>query len=133
MQKTAFFILLSLAMAATTISCSKDDHSPGEVEIKILSPSAGQTFSLNQVVPLQADITAKEELHGWEITLRKKSDNSTLYSKSKHTHGKVLKIREEWTNNVTHHTDVIFEVKVELDHNGSTPQTATVQFHCHPN
>ncbi len=133
MQKTIFFALLLLALCTTMISCNKDDHSPGEVEIKILSPSAGQTFSLNQVVPLQADITAKEELHGWEITLRKKSDNSILHSKSKHTHGKVLKIREEWTNNVAHHTDVIFEVKVELNHTGAAPKTATVQFHCHPN
>lgn len=132
MKKSLLLALLALATGMSFFACEKDKHDH-EAEITILSPTAGQTFSLNQTVSIQADITSEEELHGWEITLKKKSDNTVLYTTDKHTHGTSLQIREQWVNNVTAHTDVVLEVKVALDHTSSETKTATVEFHCHPN
>lgn len=132
MKKALLFVLLALATSLSFFACEKEEHQH-DAEISILAPTAGQTFSLNQTVSIQADITSEEELHGWEITLRKKSDNTVLYTTDKHTHGTTLEIREQWVNNVTAHTDVVLEVKVALDHTSSETKTATVEFHCHPN
>jgi len=131
MNKTLFFAFLSLVMLFAGMACKKENHD-AKVEINILSPTLGQAFEHGQDVPLHVDVSADQELHGWDITLRKKSDNSVIYSKDKHTHGKSMSIREVWVNDVTHHTDVILEVKVDLDHSGSNSKTASVQFHCHP-
>lgn len=132
MKKALFLALLALATSLSIFACEKEEHQH-DAEISILAPTAGQTFSLNQTVSIQADITSEEELHGWEITLRKKSDNTVLYTTDEHTHGTTLQIREQWVNNVANHTDVVLEVKAALDHTGSDFKTATVEFHCHPN
>jgi hypothetical protein len=132
MKKALFLALLALATSLSIFACEKEEHQH-DAEISILAPTAGQTFSLNQTVSIQADITSEEELHGWEITLRKKSDNTVLYTTDEHTHGTTLQIREQWVNNVANHTDVVLEVKAALDHAGSDFKTATVEFHCHPN
>jgi len=132
MKKALLLALLTLATSLSFFACDKEEHQH-DAEISILAPTAGQTFSLNQTVSIQADITSEEELHGWEITLKKKSDNTVLYTTDKHIHGTSLQIREQWVNNVTAHTDVVLEVKVALDHTSSETKTATVEFHCHPN
>ena len=132
MKKALFLALLALATSLPFFACEKEAHQH-DADISILAPTAGQTFSLNQTVSIQADITSEEELHGWEITLRKKSDNTVLYTTDEHTHGTTLQIREQWVNNVANHTDVVLEVKAALDHTGSDFKTATVEFHCHPN
>jgi hypothetical protein len=127
------FILPLWISLVVTSGCTKEEEVPAlEAEISILSPTAGQTFAGNQTVLLQADISAETELHGWQIQLRRKSDNTVIYEADRHIHGTTLQIREQWVNTLSSHTDLILEVTAALDHNSEQTQKASVAFHCHP-
>ncbi|MDX1940138.1 MAG: hypothetical protein SFU99_06270, partial [Saprospiraceae bacterium] len=82
---------------------------------------------------IEADLMAEQDLHGWEIVIRKKADNSVVYENDEHTHGKELHIHDHWVNSVTEHTDMILEITAALSHNAKDTKTETVGFHCHPN
>lgn len=126
------FILPLWIVLVVTSGCTKEVASVPDAEISILSPTAGQTFAGNQTVLLQADISAETELHGWQIQLRRKSDNVVIYEADRHVHGTTLQVREQWVNTLSSHTDLILEVTAALDHNSEQTKKASVAFHCHP-
>jgi hypothetical protein len=130
-----FFLALLISFSLTWTACDKDDdhhhhHHDTDPEITILSPTEGQEFHHGEV-PIHADISWDQELHGWEIILTKKSDGAELYKKDSHVHGESLEIRETWTNELEHHTDVVLEVIVAKSHSGDDKVSAKVEFHCH--
>ncbi len=134
MNTLKFVIIISVTISLFAAACSKSDEEQElDATITIESPKLGQVFEKGDTVHIEADIKATQELHGWEIVIRKKADNSVVYSEDKHTHGEELHIHEHWVNNVTAHTDMILEVTAALDHTGKNLKTGTVSFHCHPN
>lgn len=115
-------------------ACSKEETTPKlEATIHITSPSPGQVFEKGDTIHIEADIEAKQELHGWELVIRKKADNSVVYTTDKHTHGTTLHIHDHWVNDVTQHSDMVLEITAALDHSGDNLKTEKVDFHCHPN
>lgn len=134
-MKNLKFLFPILFITSLFIACDndKDEDQKLDASITIESPTTGQVFEKGDTIHIEADIEAAQELHGWEIVIRKKADNSVVYSEDRHTHGEALHIHEHWVNNVTAHTDLILEVTAALDHSGKNLKTETVSFHCHPN
>jgi len=113
----------------------KDDGSClyAQPELTITSPGEGTTFMHGQVVEIQATATAPESMHGYSLYLVNTStaEPDTVMQMDEHEHGTTINISEEWTNDVTMHSDMELTIKVEVDHD-ATELVETVHFHCHP-
>jgi hypothetical protein len=134
MKNLATFTMIAFSAMVLFTACEKDQlDDVSAVNIEIISPKAGQTFSLGDTVRIEANISAAREMHGWKVVIRQKSDNKIVFEKDRHTHGTSLKVNQTWVNNVRQHSDMILEVTAALDHSGSNLKTETVSFHCHPN
>ncbi len=130
--------LLSMAALAVIFSsCKKDDPKPddqhvppAEAVITITSPSSGQQFDHHATITISGKIEAGEQLHGYKLIIRQKSNNAEKIIKEAHAHGKVLEFSETWENDVEGHQDMELEVIGILDHDGKII-TKKVDFHCH--
>lgn len=133
MKKFLFYLLPTIAIFSLVAlnACKKDDHDHNEATIEISSPTEGQMVMAGGNLAIKATLTGTESLHGWKVELRKKADNTVLFTADNHDHQMVLTIDEVWTNNVTEHTDLVLEVFAQLDHDG-TFATKTVNLHAHP-
>lgn len=129
-----FFAVLLLSVVSFTASCTNDkddEHNENTAIITIASPTEGANFHHGASIDIIAEIVGKEALHGYEVYLRNKADNTVLHSINSHTHDKTLTIHETWVNNVAMQTDVELEIVVFLDHDGSKTNKK-VSIHCHP-
>lgn len=134
-MKNLKLLLPILFITYLFIACDddKDEDQKLDATITIESPTTGQVFEKGDTVLIKATIESVQELHGWQVVIRRKADNSIVYENDRHEHGEVLIIQEKWVNNVTAHTDLMLEVTAALDHTGKNLKTETVSFHCHPN
>ncbi len=124
------FILILFSMAL--FSCKNDHHHHAkDATITIISPTEGQVINQGDTVHINAVIVGEEILHGYEVYLRKKSDNSEIYSVDNHLHQQTIEVHEHWVNNVDSHTEMVLEISVSLDHGGNKI-SKMVEFHCHP-
>ncbi|MBK6929636.1 MAG: hypothetical protein IPH12_01790 [Saprospirales bacterium] len=132
MKRYFFYFMGSVLLAGlASVNACKKDGSINSATIEILSPTAGQMFNAGEEAPIKATLTGKEQLHGWKVELRKKTDGTLLFTKEMHTHDLILVIDETWTNTLTEHTDLVLEVFAQIDHDG-TLTSKTVEFHAHP-
>lgn len=127
------FALAALAMVVLINSC-KNDEDPivDTANISITTPAEGAMIEQGAPVHITGTITTEGELHGYEIYIRKKSDNTVVFSVDEHVHGKTLSFDEQWVNNVTTHSDMELEVVANLSHEGDVTVSKKVNFHCHP-
>jgi hypothetical protein len=124
--KTAL-ILLSF----TAFSCKKvTTNTIQDVTIDILSPTPNQQFALGDTIKVIAKVTSNKEIHGYSLVIKKISGGQ-VKNNSDHEHGTSLTINKYWVNNLTESSDMIADITVELDHDGSTT-TKSVIFKCHP-
>lgn len=127
-------IALGLIATATLLvtSCKKNNHKP-EIEkaiITITTPTEMQKFDKDATVSITGKIEYSKDLHGYQIIIRQKSDNSVKFKKDEHAHGKSINFNESWTNNLDGHNDMELEVIAIVDHDGNTT-SKKVNFHCH--
>jgi len=129
-------IALGLMATATLLvtSCEKDEHNhepePEKATITINTPTEMQTFEEDETVSITGKIEYSKGLHGYQIIIRQKSDNSVKFEKDEHAHGTSINFNESWTNNLHGHNDMELEVIAILDHDGNTT-SKKVNFHCH--
>ncbi|NUQ26518.1 MAG: hypothetical protein HUU34_21445 [Saprospiraceae bacterium] len=128
-----FFVLAATAIVICVYSC-KNDEDPivTTANITITTPAEGAMIEQGAPVHVTGTITTEGELHGYEIYIRKKSDNSAVFTFDEHAHGKTLSFDEQWVNNVTTHTDMELEVIAILSHEGDVTVSKKLNFHCHP-
>ena len=107
------------------ISCTKE-HGEVTEEIPIASisftlPSQGAVFANGDVVTIQAKAISTQNIHGYDLAIRKTSDttNSVFFTHI-HDHNDTLLINETWKSLVTHPTDLQAEIVLYLDHQGHT-------------
>lgn len=133
MKKITFLSMFLLATVSLVTSCKKDDDhdETPTAEIVIASPTAGQEFMDADTVNINATITGTAAMHGWELHLRKVSDQTDVFSADAHDHAASYTIAETWVNNLTDHTELQLEIIATLDHDGNTA-TKTVNIHCMP-
>lgn len=126
-------LLVSLTAVALLFSaCNKDeeDHHNNEAHITILTPTAGQQFGSQDTVIISGKIESDEQLHGYELIVRQKSDSSVKFTHNAHAHSTELEFSQKWAVNVHGHQDMELEVIPILDHDGNT-SSKKVDFHCH--
>lgn len=129
--KTSTLVLLVSAILFVS-SCSKDDSKPelAEIYITITSPTINEAFDQNATVNITGKIEYAGGLHGYQIIIRKTSDNSIQFEKDAHAHGVAIDFNESWVNNLAGHNDMELEVVAIIDHDGNTV-SKKVNFHCH--
>ncbi len=123
----ALFTMLTLVV----ISCTKDEPEPEtpKVTFTVNSPFEGQEFQHNDTVKITGKIEYSNGMHGYNITIRNKADNSVLFESDQHIHGSLLEFNESWVNNVTAHSELELEIAAVLDHDGNTA-SKKLTFHC---
>ncbi|MCZ2102146.1 MAG: hypothetical protein LC107_11475 [Chitinophagales bacterium] len=131
-------LTFGLLIGATLLisSCSKDDDNntdpvAAEAIITITAPTEGAAFEQNATIHITGNIEFADGLHGYQIFIRKKADNTVLFQKDEHVHGKTVDFSEQWVNNLDNHYDLELEVIAILDHDGKTA-SKKVNFHAHP-
>jgi hypothetical protein len=138
MNKVKTFFLGMAMLAVLVSSCKKkdkksEDPQPDlkkEASITIYSPTTGQQFDHGATVTISGKIESDEQLHGYKLIIRQKSDNSEKYVENAHTHSKTIEFSETWDVDVEGHQDMELEVIGILDHDGNTI-TKKIDFHCH--
>src|SRR6056297_2168770 len=127
-------IVLLLVTALIAVACSKEgckdpsalNYDPdakkddgsceyAEPELTISSPDEGNTFMLGQAVQIEATATSPEPMHGWSLYLVNTSpaEPDTVMQMNEHEHGTTFNISEEWTNDVSMHSDMELTIKIE--------------------
>lgn len=131
MKKAIIYSFISiLTIAVTIFSCKKDHSHDNEATITISQPIAGSMYNQGDTVFIAAAITADKAMHGWEVYIRKKSDQTQIYSEHAHEHAASYAISTFWVNSITEHADMELEVIATIDHDGTTVNKK-VDFHCH--
>ncbi|MFC5271762.1 hypothetical protein [Adhaeribacter terreus] len=123
--KPAIYSLLFLFSAATVSSCGHNDDDvevvPAKNEITITAPQDGGIVNAGQSVAITGSIVGEKEIHGYKISVRQKSDNTELFTKSVHDHAAKLDINQIWTlDTVARHKELELEILATLDHDGKT-------------
>lgn len=125
------YIILAGITIATITGCKKETTTSTEPIFNISSPTNGKEYELGDTVFIKATITAKEELHGYMVTLKNSTVDSVLMDYDQHTDATSQTIDTFWINNVTTHSDMKLMITAVKDHLGNTV-TDTISFHCHP-
>ncbi len=124
MKYTKSILIVITLIVLTAIACKKpkpeEENKENKVTITINTPSAEQQFAHGSTVSVTGTIVADEELHGYSIIIRQKSDNSTLFEASEHTHGTTVTFEKSWENTLTNIQELELEIIAVIDHNGNT-------------
>ena len=120
----SFSLLLLFVLFATssvTFTACKHGEDDPEVTINLLEPTEGATFAVGETVNVRADITSTEEMHGYEVEIRRMDNNSVLFATDAHGHGTEMTVDETWVNTLTGgEQHIIVEVRAIINHQGET-------------
>ena len=112
---------MGLAIILPFASCSKDNpvtEDTQEPVITWLSPADGSVFSSGDDILVSFRIEENDELHTWDLELRKSSNDSLLLNVGEHDHAQVLNISQTITATVGGATPCTLIVIAE-DHAGN--------------
>ncbi|WP_430402538.1 hypothetical protein [Fluviicola sp.] len=131
-----FFITAILVSSISLTACKKDKSTDDSTEtedhptavITITSPQENDTIQGNFAVT--GTIVGTGELHGYQVTLTKASNDSIIYQNDIDDHVADFTINQAVTNSFTNYTPLKLEVVAALDHEGHTT-TKTVHFVVH--
>ncbi|WP_341901049.1 hypothetical protein [Fluviicola taffensis] len=131
-----FFIIAILVSSISLTACKKDKSTDDSTEtedhptavITITSPQENDTIQGNFAVT--GTIVGTGELHGYQVTLTKASNDSIIYQNDIDDHVADFTINQAVTNSFTNYTPLKLEVVAALDHEGHTT-TKTVHFVVH--
>jgi len=128
MKKNLLLLLFIATSVGFWASCKdKDDHDDVTAGIVIEEPTDGATFAQGDTVMVHAQVTGSAAMHGWELLIRKKDDQTVLYSTDAHEHAATYHIHGEWVNNMPGGTQMEIVVTAILNHDGATAvKTATI-------
>ncbi|MBI1191991.1 MAG: DUF4625 domain-containing protein [Bacteroidetes bacterium] len=123
MKQNIFGIAL-LAVLPLLPACQKENGPQEDTEapvISLSSPSTGAVYASGDPIPVVFRITENDELHTWDIELRRASDQSLLTSTGEHDHATVLDINANISASVGEPTNCLVRIIAE-DHNGNTAE-----------
>jgi hypothetical protein len=117
-----YVAFLAACLTLSLSSCNNDDEDVNPAnEIAITAPTANAIVNSGQTVNITGTIKGKKELHGYEITVRRKADNAVLFTKEVDVHSANITFNETWTvDAVTDHQELELEVIATLDHDGNS-------------
>ncbi len=118
-------------LAGCTRDADGDTPASSLASITIYQPTSGQTYASGDTVFADIHIQADVDLHGYQVFLINETASDTVWQVQKDAHQGVFHLDSLWINNVTDHSDMLFEVHAIIDHEGSR-NSKSVTFHCHP-
>ncbi len=132
--RSVSFIIFTCGLVAEMSCKKKEEHTEPHVNtatITIASPIAGSAYAFGDTVHIRSTVTAQQEMHGYEVYIRKQIDSLVVFSRQLHLDGTSYDIREEFVNNVSVPLDMELEIVVILDHEGNKT-SRKVAFRCTP-
>lgn len=115
--------VLSFTSLVGLTACQKNNDvppQPDKVTINIISPKPGATYHPDDTVYIKATINYISRLHGYELDIKNKTTDSTLFSTEEHTHSDNFSIDTYWVNTTDKQADMQLEITAEIDHDGNT-------------
>ncbi|HEY8403709.1 MAG TPA: hypothetical protein VIK71_03775 [Flavobacteriales bacterium] len=135
MRKSIIISTLFTLATVVLVSCKKDEKEESSskpvlsANIHISQPLPDAIIPADSVVYMSATITADFEMHGYHAWLINTTLNDTVWSVHPHTHGSTMVLSDQWVNQVTEDSDMLFKITAALDHDGTTA-TKSVAFKC---
>lgn len=90
-----------------------------ETKIDFTSPQNGQIYSLGESIDFVGSIASAtgEDLHGYEIHIKNKADQSEVFSTEGHVHGATVDVSESWVITVAN-ADLEIQIISQNNHEG---------------
>jgi uncharacterized protein YpmS len=108
--------------------CKKDQdmNTDNQAIITIESPLSGSIFTELDTVWLTYQISAKDDVHDYEVLVRNVTENKTVYNKPGHLHSNQISERVYFIPAVAKNAEMKLTVR-NMDHNGTITEKS-VQF-----
>lgn len=119
------FIVVLSAIVLLVAACKKEDdddgHHAATASVSISSPADDAMYNVNDTVHINAALLADETLHGYDVYIRRKADNSTVFTADAHVHNKSITVDTFWVNTLSGDTtDMELEITTAIDHDGNS-------------
>jgi len=131
MKRNLLILMMIATFVGSVTSCKDKEHDAVTADIMIHNPTDGATFAQGDTVMVHAMVTGSAAMHGWELVIRKKNDQTVVYSTDAHDHAASYTIHGEWVNNLSSSTPMEAVVTVTINHDGDTA-VKSVNFTCQP-
>ncbi|GAA4334574.1 hypothetical protein [Flaviaesturariibacter amylovorans] len=129
---SAFFATTFTAILALS-ACSKHagdleepHHHATDAVVVFARPTANAVFANGDTVRIEAQAIAPATIHGYELTITKAGDTTTIFQARVHDHNDTLRINQFWVNDRTEAQQLEAKVKLQLDHDGGRLTRSTV-------
>ena len=124
LHKSAFYFLF-ICLGFVAISCDDDKDATVEptptATITISAPAENGFVTANDSATVSGTIQAAKNLHGYTISIRRKTDNVEIFRKESHAHNTTLSFSHKWfVEPVNAATELELELITALDHAGNT-------------
>lgn len=120
-------ILSLFGLSLLIMSCNKTNV----ITITGTEPVAGTVFKKNDVINVKGTIEASEKkIVSYSVKITNKTMGTDVFNEIKEANDKSVSYDESWTNNVTHHSDMMLIISA-TDKKDFT-ESDTTHFHCHP-
>lgn len=111
-------------IVAVLFSCSKHkgdiaDHIP-VATLSILKPADGSVFNVGDSIAIEGVGISTENIHGYDIIVKKAKDTTSYFSVHIHDHNDTLVIDQKWKALVTSGSSLEAVITLVLDHDGHT-------------
>jgi hypothetical protein len=113
---------LLIVLAGTILTaCTKHkgdiaDHVP-VASLAIVKPVEGSVFSVGDTVVITGTAISDENIHGYDVIVKKANDTATYFSVHIHDHNDTLVINQKWKVSVSK-SALEALITVVLDHDG---------------
>jgi hypothetical protein len=119
-----FKYLIAIFLPLIFIACEKHtmDKEPAleGAAITISEPTAGATYQLGDSISIRAKAIYKQNIHGYDLAIRKTNDTTVYYFIHVHDHNDTLLVDQKWKNTLSGPLNMEAELTFYLDHDGTT-------------
>lgn len=132
MNKICYGIVFAL-LPLVLFSCKKEqeeEHETNSAEITITQPMPNDELPSNDTLAIRGTIVSVLDLHGYNISIKKASDQTEVFSFEDHYHGMNKNLNVNWPCTLNENAELQLTITATLDHDGHTA-SKTVNFHCH--
>ncbi|WP_460569734.1 hypothetical protein [Flaviaesturariibacter terrae] len=88
--------------------------------LHVAAPTANARYAAADTVRIVASAIAPATIHGYELSIHKAGDTTTLYYAHIHDHNDTLAINQYWVNDQPAPANLELRIVLALDHEGHT-------------
>lgn len=132
MKKISYILLLAI-LPLVFFSCKKEkeeEHETNSAVITITQPMANGQLSHNDTLAIRGSIVSVLDMHGYNVSIKKVSDQTEVFSFEDHYHGMNKNLNVNWPCELNENVELQLTITATLDHEGNTT-AQSVNFHCH--